>query len=350
MVSPICPPPPHPPKPNPPPDIHNKTGPSTALHLNPSTPIPVPGPGEALIKIHAFGLNRMDLLQREGHYPLPPNAPTTLGVEFSGTVVSLGPNPPNPTTFSPGDSVFGLAPGGAYAQYIAVSTQLLMPKPEHLTFEQAAAVPETWMTATQALHFLLELQPGETVLWHAGASGVSIAGIQLSVAAGAKAVYATVGSDEKVAFVEGELGATKGVNYKTGDWVEAVLEATGGRGVDCVVDLVGGGDYFNRNLDVLAKDGRVAVLGLLGGRIAEKVDVGKLLFKRARVQGSSLRSRGVEYQGKLRASLEKEAVPRFESGEFKVFVERVMPWGEIVEAHQLMESNQTKGKIVCTVE
>lgn len=350
MVSPICPPPPHPPKPNPPPDIHNKTGPSTALHLNPSTPIPVPGPGEALIKIHAFGLNRMDLLQREGHYPLPPNAPTTLGVEFSGTVVSLGPNPPNPTTFSPGDPVFGLAPGGAYAQYIAVSTQLLMPKPEHLTFEQAAAVPETWMTATQALHFLLELQPGETVLWHAGASGVSIAGIQLSVAAGAKAVYATVGSDEKVAFVEGELGATKGVNYKTGDWVEAVLEATGGRGVDCVVDLVGGGDYFNRNLDVLAKDGRVAVLGLLGGRIAEKVDVGKLLFKRARVQGSSLRSRGVEYQGKLRASLEKEAVPRFESGEFKVFVERVMPWGEIVEAHQLMESNQTKGKIVCTVE
>ncbi|KAK0741256.1 hypothetical protein B0T18DRAFT_472802 [Schizothecium vesticola] len=329
-------------------DIHNKTGPATSLYLNSSTPVPVPGPGEALIKIHAFGLNRMDLLQREGHYPLPPSAPSTLGVEFSGTVVST--NPPNHSSFPAGLPVFGLAPGGAYAQYLAVSTQLLMPKPAHLSFEQAAAVPETWMTATQALHFLLELQPGQTVLWHAGASGVSIAGIQLSVAAGAGAVFATVGSDDKVAFVEGELGATKGVNYKTGDWVKEVLEATGGRGVDCVVDLVGGGDYFNKNLDVLAKDGRVAVLGLLGGRVAERVDVGKLLFKRARVQGSSLRSRSVEYQGKLRERLEEEALPRFETGEFRVFVERVMPWGEIVEAHQLMEGNQTKGKIVCTVE
>ncbi|KAK1829074.1 zinc-binding dehydrogenase [Podospora conica] len=328
-------------------DIKNGTGPATSLFLNPSVPIPVPGPGEALIKIHAFGLNRMDLLQREGHYPIPPSAPPTLGVEFSGTILTT--NPPSHASFPPGLPVFGLAPGGAYAQYLVAPTALLIPKPPHLSFAQAAAVPETWMTATQALHFVLELRAGQTVLWHAGASGVSIAGAQLSKAAGAGAVYATVGSEEKVGFVEGELGVTRGVNYKTGDWVKEVMEATGGRGVDCVVDFVGG-EYFGKNLEVLARDGRVVVLGLMGGRVAERVDVGMLLMKRARVEGSTLRSRGVEYQAKLRERLEREALPRLETGEFKVFVERVLPWQEIVQAHQLMESNQTKGKIVCTVD
>ena len=331
------------------PDIKNGKGDASALFINPSTPIPQPGPGQALVKIKAFGLNRMDLLQREGHYALPPQAPATLGVEFSGTIVSLGPNPPKSnTTFSPSDAVFGLAYGGAYAEYIAVSLRTLLHKPPHLTFEQAAGIPETWITATQALHFVLGMDaPGKSVLWHAGASGVSIAGIQLSRLAGAKAVFATAGTDGKCAFVERELGATKAVNYKERDWVEEVLAETKGEGVDMVVDFVGG-DYFQKNLDVVARDGRICMLGLMGGAVVKDVDLRKLLYKRVRVEGSTLRSRDEEYQGRLRDRLE-EYLPKFESGELKVLIDTVLPWEEIVQAHKLLEENKTMGKIICTI-
>ena len=295
----------------------------------------------------------MDLLQREGHYTLPPQAPRTLGVEFSGTIVSLGPNTTTPattttTTFSVSDPVFGLAYGGAYAEYLAVSTRTLLHKPPHLTFEQAAGVPETWITATQALHFVLGMDaPGKSVLWHAGASGVSIAGIQLSRLAGASAVFATAGTDEKCRFIERELGAAKAVNYKERDWVEEVLARTGGEGVDMVVDFVGG-SYFQRNLDVVAKDGRICMLGLMGGAVAGDVNLGKLLYKRVRVEGSTLRSRDEEYQGRLRDRLE-EYLPKFESGELKVLIDTVLPWEEIVQAHKLLEENKTMGKIICTI-
>jgi NADPH:quinone reductase-like Zn-dependent oxidoreductase len=298
----------------------------------------------------------MDLLQREGHYPLPPHAPTTLGVEFSGTIVSFGApsTPPSPqqNKFTTGSPVFGLAPGGAYAEYICCSLTTLLPKPAHLSFEQAAAIPETWSTAAQALHLVLELRPGQSILWHAGASGVSIAGIQLSRLAGAGDVFATAGTREKCAFVEGELGATKAVNYKEaaareGGWVAEVMKETGGRGVDLVVDFVGG-SYFQGNLDVVARDGRICMLGLMGGAVAEKVNVGQLLYKRVRVEGSTLRSRDEEYQGRLREKLE-EYLPKFESGELKVLIDTVLPWEDIVKAHQLLEENKTMGKIICTI-
>ncbi|KAJ4306129.1 hypothetical protein N0V88_000925 [Collariella sp. IMI 366227] len=223
----------------------------------------------ALVKIHAFGLNRMDLLQREGHYPLPPNAPTILGVEFSGTIVSLPSSPASTTnhhSFEVGSPVFGLAPAAP---------------------TQTAAVPETWMTATQALDFVLggindpASNKKKSILWHAGASGVSIAGIQLSRLAGAEKVFATAGTGEKC-------------------------------------------------------------------RNVKDVDIGALLFKRVRVEGSTLRSRDEEYQGRLRDRLE-EYLPRFESGELKVLVDTVLPWEEIVKAHQLLEENKTMGKIICTI-
>ncbi|KAK3301359.1 uncharacterized protein B0H64DRAFT_422056 [Chaetomium fimeti] len=351
-------------------DIKNGTGPATALYLNPSTPIPTPAPGQALIKVRAFGLNRMDLLQREGHYPVPPQAPATLGVEFSGTIASLGAPPLDTDTtststevggagFRPGDEVFGLAYGGAYAEYLAVSVGMLVRKPAHLSFEAAAGIPETWITATQALHFVLggvesaESSGGggggkkKSVLWHAGASGVSIAGIQLSRLAGASEIFATAGTEEKCRFVERELGADLVVNYKEGDWVKEILERTGGRGVDLVVDFVGG-DYFQKNLDVVARDGRICMLGLMGGAVAENVNIGKLLYKRARVEGSTLRSRDEEYQGRLRHKLE-EYLPRFENGELKVLIDTVLPWEDIVKAHQLLEENKTMGKIICTI-
>ncbi len=313
--------------------------------MNEQTPKPTAADGQAIVKIKAFGLNRMDLFQRQGKYPLPPQAPSTLGVEFSGIIESFGSG--DRGSFKVGDEVFGLAYGGAYAEYIAVNTRMLLHKPPHLSFVQAAGVPETWITATQALYLVLGITAGKSVLWHAGASGVSIAGIQLSKAAGASAVFATAGSKEKCDFIVGELGATAAFNYKEQDWAAEINKATGGKGVDLIIDFVGA-TYFQKNLQAIARDGRWVLLGLLGGGELNKVDIGMLLYKRVRIEGSTLRSRDEEYQGRLRDHLEKH-IARFESGEFKIYVDKVLPWDEIVEAHKLLESNTSTGKIICTI-
>ncbi|KAI1293969.1 zinc-binding alcohol dehydrogenase domain-containing protein 2 [Xylaria venustula] len=332
-------------------DIKGGKGPASALFINPETPRPTPKAGEVLVRVKAFGLNRMDLLQREGQYPLPPQAPTTLGVEFSGTVAERGPplSPDTDSELRQGDAVFGLAYGGAYAEYIAVDARMLLRKPDFLSWETAAGIPETFMTATQALHLVGEFSKGKSVLWHAGASGVSIAGIQLSIDAGASAVYATAGSDEKCAFIEKELGATKAFNYKKegSDWAKGILEATGGKGVDLIVDFVGA-SYFQQNLTAAAKDARWVMLGLMGGSKLEGVNIGLLLFKRIRVEGSTLRSRDPEYQGKLKDKL-AEYIPHFESGKLKVKIDSVFSMDDIIKAHELMEKNVTTGKIICTV-
>ena len=336
--------------------IKNGKGPISALYIDSSTPVPVPHESQALIKIRAFGLNRMDLLQREGQYPVPPQAPATMGVEFSGTIVALPRVPksapegcrPEPG-FKVGDEVFGLAYGGAYAEYIAVSTHMLLHKPKELSWEEAAGIPETWITATQAMYLIGAYKPGETILWHAGASSVSIAGIQLAKADGAGAIYVTASSREKIEFCKG-LGATEGFSYKEGNWAEGLLKATGGKGVDVVIDFVGA-SYFDQNLDAVAKDGRIVNLGFLGGnKLPGGIDIGRFLIKRVRYEGSGLRSRDEAYQGRLRDMLEEHALPRFVDGRFKVVVERVFKMEEIQQAHELMASSQTKGKIICTVD
>ena len=187
------------------------------------------------------------------------------------------------------------------------------------------------------------------MLWHAGASGVSIAGAQLARADGAAAVYATAGSDEKVAFCERELGATKAFNYRTQDWAAEVLKATDGRGVDIIVDFIGA-SYFQGNLKAAAQDGRIVNLGMMGGVVLPPgTEISAFIVKRVRFEGSSLRSRDEAYQGKLRDTLVEHALPKFKDGSFKVYVDKVLPWEKIVEAHKLMESNQTKGKIICTI-
>ncbi|KAK1771082.1 zinc-binding dehydrogenase [Phialemonium atrogriseum] len=326
-------------------DIKGGKGHSDALFINERTPKPTAASGQAIVKIKAFGLNRMDLIQREGHYPLPPQAPATLGVEFSGTIESFGPGEHG--SFKRGDEVFGLAYGGAYAEYIAVSSKMLLHKPAHLSFEQAAGIPETWITATQALHFVGQVAKGEAVLWHAGASGVSIAGIQLSRRAGASQIYATAGSKEKCDFVVGELGATAAFNYKEQDWSQEILKLTDGKGVDVVVDFIGA-NYLQHNLNVAARDGRIVCLGMMGGSQVSNLDIRPILGKRIRIEGSTLRSRDENYQGRLRDKLE-EYLPLFESGEFKIFVDTVLPWEEIQKAHQLMEGSKTMGKIICTI-
>ncbi|TGJ78912.1 hypothetical protein E0Z10_g9848 [Xylaria hypoxylon] len=336
-------------------DIKGGKGPASSLFINDATPKPTPKAGEVLVRVKAFGLNRMDLIQREGYYPLPPQAPLTLGVEFSGTVESFGPSSPDTDTdtdtdtdvLHEGDAVFGLAYGGAYAEYIAVDTRMVLRKPDFLSWEASAGIPETFITATQALHLVGEFAAGKSVLWHAGASSVSIAGIQLSLDAGASAVYATAGTDEKCAFIESELGATKAFNYKTSDWAQGILEATGGKGVDLIIDFVGA-SYFQKNLAVAARDARWVILGLMGGSKLEGVDIGMLLFKRVRIEGSTLRSRDLEYQGRLKDKL-AEYIPDFETGKLKVKIDSVFPMKDIIKAHEMLEKNVTTGKIICTV-
>ncbi len=279
---------------------------------------------------------------------MPPQAPKTLGVEFSGTIESFGSEAES--GFKKGNEVYGLAYGGAYAEYVAVSTHMLMHKPKELSWEQAAGVPETWITATQAMYLVGKFTPGQSILWHAGASSVSIAGIQLSKADGASAIYVTAGSQEKIDFCVKELGATAGFNYNTQDWSKEILKVTEGKGVDVIIDFVGQ-SYFQGNLDAAARDGRIVNLGLMSGtKLPAGVDISAFVMKRVTFQGSSLRSRDEEYQGKLRNTLVEHTAPKMRDGSFKVLVDKVLPWEEIVKAHQLMESNQTKGKIICTID
>ncbi|KAI4197032.1 MAG: hypothetical protein LQ346_003114 [Caloplaca aetnensis] len=206
------------------------------------------------------------------------------------------------------------------------------------------------MTATQAMYLIGGFTPGKTILWHAGASSVSIAGIQLSKGDKAGAVFVTAGSQDKIDFCVNELGATAGFNYHTQDWAKEVLAATNGKGVDIIVDFVGA-NYFQGNLDAAARDGRIVHLGAMSGtKLPAGVDIGGFVRKRLRFEGSSLRSRDEEYQGKLRNTLVEHALPAIRKGKMKVYVEKVFPWEQIVEAHELMESNKTKGKIICTID
>jgi NADPH:quinone reductase-like Zn-dependent oxidoreductase len=242
---------------------------------------------------------------------------------------------------------------------------MLIHKPKHMSWEEAAGICEvtvktfliekvntdlspTWITATQALYLVGEFTAGKSVLWHAGASSVSIAGIQLAKAGGASAIYVTASSEEKIAFCR-SLGASCGFNYKTQDWVKEILKVTDSKGVNIVEDFIGA-EFFQGNLDVAARDGHIVTLGALGGtKLPAGVDIGAFVRKRIRFEGSSLRSRDPDYQGKLRDMLES-FLPRFEDGTFKIFIEKVFRWEDVIEAHKLMESNQTKGKIICTID
>jgi putative PIG3 family NAD(P)H quinone oxidoreductase len=276
--------------------IKDGKGPSSNLFIDAQTPVPqLDGPEERqeiLVKVVAFGLNRMDLLQREGMYPLPPGASPILGVEFSGTVVDAG-----KSSFKRDQEVFGLATGGAYAEYIKVPARMVLPKPKELSWEQAAAIPENFLTAFQALTLLSNLQKGEDVLVHAGASGVGLAAIQIAKSIGANKVYVTAGSEEKIKFCE-SIGAEKGINYKSSDWAEELSKLTDGKGVNVIMDFVGA-PYLEKNLSSLARDGRLVLQGFMGGMSLKEFNMGPLLFKRLKVEGSTLRSRDLKYQSDL---------------------------------------------------
>ncbi|CDS00700.1 hypothetical protein [Sporisorium scitamineum] len=334
--------------------VKDGKGPSDNLHLGEAT-VPELGDDEVLVKIKAFGLNRMDIMQREGNYPLPPHAPQIMGVEFSGHIVAtknLG-----DIQWKEGQEVFGLAVGGAYAEYIKVPARMILEKPAELDWIQAAAIPENYLTAFQALRTICDLQKGENVLIHAGASGVGLAAIQLARAFGAGKIYITAGSDEKIQFCQ-DVGADKGFNYKASDWSEELAKHTGAQGpagsVDVIVDFIGA-PYFNGNLHSLKRDGRMVMLAFMGGAKIKESVIAQLLFKRLRIEGSTLRSRSVEYQSDLvQGFVREKGLERLISGAQKegdkLVIHKVYSWKDIKDAHDEMQANKNIGKIVITVD
>ncbi|PSR71676.1 hypothetical protein PHLCEN_2v12450 [Hermanssonia centrifuga] len=309
---------------------------------------PVPGHGEVLVKIKAFGLNRMDIYQREGKYPLPPGAPETLGVEFSGTIAEVG-QACNPM-WKEGDEVIGLASGGAYAEYILVRQTNLMRKPPHLSWIEAASIPENFLTAYQALVPIAQVKKGDDVLIHAGASGVGIAAIQLARLYGANTITATTSTQEKIDFVlKMPNGATHGVNYKTQDFAEEVSKITNGKGVDVVIDFVGQ-SHWHKNIAALAKDGRMTLLAFMSGSVIKEVDIGPILYKRLHIEGSTLRSRSNEYQADLIAKFQKDVVDEITGseghGKLRTYIHEVYPWQKIQEAHRAMQSDSNASVVL----
>ena len=301
-------------------------------------PMPQPAAGELLVAVKAAGINRADILQKEGKYAPPAGASPLLGLEVAGTVAAVG---EGVSGWQPGDRVFGLMPGGGYAAHALLHSQLAMPIPDALSFTEAAAIPEVFLTAWQALKWLAKLQQGERVLIHAGASGVGTAAIQLAKALGAEA-WVTASAGKHVACRS--LGATLAIDYKAQDFAEVVSEKTGGKGVDVIVDFIGAG-YWQQNLKSLALDGRLVMLSFLGGVKAE-VNLAPLLQKRISVFGSTLRSRDRAYQAALTQDLASFLLPRLKDGTLKPVIHKVYPWQKANEAHQEMEQNRNIGKIL----
>ncbi|XP_006000097.1 quinone oxidoreductase PIG3 [Latimeria chalumnae] len=305
---------------------------------------PQPREGEVLIKIYASALNRADLLQRIGKYPPPKGVSQILGLEAAGVVVDFGPDCKR--LWSPGDRVMTLLPGGGNAEYTTVSEDHLMPIPSDMTFHQAAAIPEAWLTAYQLLHFVGKVQKGETVLVHAGASGVGTAVIQLSCLAGAVPIV-TAGTQEKL-HMAAELGAAAGFNYKEEDFCERTLHFTQGTGVDVILDCVGA-SYWEKNLKCLGTDGRWIVYGTLGGTEVHGDILGKLLFKRGSLLTSLLRSQSLEYKSELVKAFTENALPFFSQKDLvqlQPIIDSIYPMDRIADAHRHMEMNKNIGKIV----
>ena len=303
-------------------------------------PDPVPAAGEVLIEVAAAGVNRPDVLQRLGAYPPPPGASDVPGLEVAGRVMAVG---PNVVGLRPGDTVCALVSGGGYASRCVAPVPQCLPIPAGLDLVAAAAMPETFFTVWTNVFERGALQRGETALFHGGTSGIGTTAIQLAVARGAR-VLATAGSDEKCRACVA-LGAEHAINYRTADFVAAVLEHTGGRGVDLVLDIMGG-SYVPRNLAALAIDGRLVQIGLLEGAPTATIDLRHILGRRLTLTGSTLRARSVDEKGRIAAALRREVWPLVEAGRVKPIVAATFPLADAAAAHRLMESSTHIGKIV----
>jgi putative PIG3 family NAD(P)H quinone oxidoreductase len=303
-------------------------------------PTPEPGAGQVRVRVHASALNRADLMQRQGSYPAPPGAPADIpGMEYAGEVDALG---AGTMLWRVGDRVMGIVGGGAHAEYLVTHEREALPVPVGLSWEEAAAIPEVFLTAYDALFTRLGLQLGERVLVHAVGSGVGTATLQLARLAGA-IVIGTSRSADKLGRAR-EMGLEHAIDASAGDWVAAVEAAVGQNAVHAVVDLVGG-HYLPGNLRVLAPRGRLVIVGLTGGRTSE-LDLGLVLNKRLRIVGTMLRSRPIEEKMALAREFADRVIHCFESGRLVPVVERVFPFTDIGAAHALLESNSTFGKVV----
>lgn len=305
-------------------------------------PMPEPGTGEVLIKVSAAGINRPDVFQRKGNYAPPPGASDLPGLEVAGEIVS---GDAAAGGFALGDKVCALIAGGGYAEYCVAPAVQCLPIPKGLSEIEAAGLPETYFTVWSNVFDRGQLADDESLLVHGGASGIGTTALQLARAMGNK-VYTTVGSDERVRAVQA-LGATRGINYKTQDFVKEVLDATGGVGVNVVLDMVAG-EYIARNMKCLADDGRIVIIALLGGAQAA-VDCNQVLRRRLTLTGSTLRPRPVAFKGAIAQALRARVWPLLESGAIKPVVHATFPLEQAAAAHAMMEAGENIGKIILTV-
>ena len=305
-------------------------------------PDPVAAPGEVLIRVAAAGVNRPDIFQRKGAYPPPPGASDIPGLEVAGTIAAIG---AGVTSFSPGDAVCALVAGGGYAELCVAPEVQCLPLPRGMSAIDAACIPENYFTVWSNVFDRGRLAAGETLLVQGGSSGIGVAAIQLARAFGSR-VFATAGSPEKCRACE-RLGADRAVNYRTEDFVEIVKGATGGRGVDVILDMVGG-EYVPRELAALADEGRLVMISTLGGAKAE-VDLRAIMGRRLTLTGSTLRARPPAFKGAIARALREKVWPLFESGVVKAVVHATFPLARASDAHRLMESSAHVGKIVLTL-
>lgn len=315
---------------------------SQDLFVN-DTIMPVVQAGQCLIKVHAIGVNRADLLQRAGKYPPPPGESPILGLEVCGELVEVGSAVSN---WRVGDKVLGLVAGGGYAQYATINSDHLIKLPDHLNYQQGAAIAEVFLTAFQSLFTIAKLQPNENVLIHAGASGVGSAAIQLAKAIGCN-VTTTVSSQSKADACT-EFGADNVIIYTEQDFVAWKKEHFK-QGFDVILDVVGG-DYLKKNIDVAGLDCRIVMLAMLGGRFSDPVDFAKLLGKRINLHASTLRNRSDGYKAILVSDFSAKFLSGFSNGQLKPVIEQVLPWLEADKAHSLMAANKNIGKYILAVE
>jgi NADPH2:quinone reductase len=305
-------------------------------------PIPDCQPGEILIRVHAAGINRPDVLQRLGHYPVPPGASELPGLEVAGEIVD---GDLEGSGFARGDMVCALVQGGGYAEYCAAPVGQCLPIPAGLSAIEAASLPETFFTVWSNVFDRARLGAGETLLVQGGTSGIGVTAIQLAAAMGHR-VFATAGNDDKARACEA-LGAERGINYRDEDFTAVVKELTDGRGVDVILDMVAG-DYVARELACLADDGRLAIIALLGGSKAQ-VDMGQVLRRRLTMTGSTLRPRPVAFKAAIARQLKEKVWPLIEAGRIRPVIHATFPLEEAAAAHALMESGTHVGKIVLQV-
>ncbi|MEI2780443.1 MAG: NAD(P)H-quinone oxidoreductase [Candidatus Competibacter sp.] len=305
-------------------------------------PVPRPAPGEVLIKVATAGVNRPDCLQRQGGYPPPPGASDIPGLEVAGTIAALGEGVED---WMIGDEICALLTGGGYAEYCTAPAPQCLPIPAGLTLQQAAALPETFFTVWSNVFDRARLQPGETLLVHGGTSGIGTTAIQLAKALGSR-VFVTVGGAEKMQPCL-DLGAERAIDYREEDFVQAVKELTRNRGVDVILDMVGG-DYTQRNLSALAVEGRLVFIAFLRGAKVE-LNLAPVMMKRLTVTGSTLRARPVEHKAPIARSLQHIVWPLLAGGVVRPVIDRVFPLSEAAAAHALMESNRHIGKLLLQV-